>query len=164
MFTIRHNNMQLKLAIVALMAAFTLAFGSMVRAQPVSTLQVHASSSIESAWMAMQQGDFKHAIHLNKRALRGNLSTAQRVIAYNNLCVSLHMEGQLLAATEACTSAIQLDRNYWQAYNNRANVAFDSEDYVLAERDYDAALRLQPGEDAIVTNLKLVRQLSASLD
>lgn len=131
-------------------------------AQNVDTIQMHQNDVLAQAYRAMQRGDMEGAIGLSERALATDLTAAQTVIAHNNLCVALHMQGDLENAASHCTLALDVNPGYWRAYNNRANIFFDQERFADAEADYRRALQLNPESDTVRENLGLVRQLVVS--
>jgi tetratricopeptide (TPR) repeat protein len=150
--------------LIATAAAYAVALMVVVPvlAQNVDTIQMHQNGLLTQAYRAMQRGDMERAIDLSEQALTTNLSDAQTVIAHNNLCVGLHMQGDLENGASHCTLALDVNPGYWRAYNNRANIFFDQERFADAEADYRRALQLNPGSDTVRKNLGLVRQLVVS--
>ncbi len=131
-------------------------------AQNVDTIQLRQNDLISQAYSAMQRGDLERAITIGERALETDLTAAQQVVVHNNLCVSLHMQGDLENGASHCSAALDVNPNYWRAFNNRANIYFDGERFADAEADYTRALELNPGSNVVRENLGLVRQLVVS--
>ena len=60
--------------------------------------------------------------------------------------------GDLKNALFNFSHAINLDINYEQAYNNRANVYFQTNNYLKALEDYEASLKLNPTSEITLYN------------
>ena len=91
-----------------------------------------------------------------------SLPGEQRYHALNALCNALLSAGDIGAAIDTCTRAIELIPSRWVAINSRATAYFASRRFQDAIRDYRRALEVAPDEPTIVDtiehNIRLTEQ------
>lgn len=118
-------------------------------------IRLHSSDLLSQGIRALRQGDMERAITSLERFLKEPASRSNRVAARNNLCIAYEYVGDLDAAAEQCSIAIELNPKYWRAYNNRGNVHLAGGAYKAASADYRLALEINPKAEAALENLKL---------
>lgn len=141
-------------ATLGLAASFGSASAS---AQSVDTIYVSAPSEISAGSRALRRNRPTEAIRYLEKGLKKNISQESRVSGLNGLCIAYRMDGALEKAKENCSKAIALRPGYWRAYNNRANVYYDQENYLAALSDYEAALEIKPKSKLVRQNLRAVK-------
>lgn len=124
-------------------------------------IRLHSSDLLTQGIRALRQGDMERAITSLERFLKEPASRSNRVAARNNLCIAYEYVGDLDAAVEQCSIAIELNPKYWRAYNNRGNVHLAGGAYQAASADYQLALEINPKAKAARENLKLVEAEAA---
>ncbi len=122
---------------------------------------LHSSDLLHQGIRALRQGDLERAITSLERFLKEPASKSNRVAAHNNLCIAYQFAGDLEAAVEQCSIAIELNPKHWSAYNNRGNVHFAAGAYEAASADYLLALDINPKAEVVLENLKLAQAETA---
>ncbi len=79
-----------------------------------------ADSMTRIAAKAYKKGDYARTVGYSKRALKAGLSTNRQAIAYNNICAAEAQLGDMIAASEACTKALELRPDFEPAKVNKA--------------------------------------------
>jgi tetratricopeptide (TPR) repeat protein len=128
-------------------------------AQSTNTIYLHSADTINAAKRALRHGDAERATALFEKGLKQKLPRRLRVAGLNNLCIAYRLQGDLEAAKESCSQAIELNPNYWRAYNNRANAYYDQQNYLAALTDYEAALEINPKSSLVRQNIGAVKTL-----
>lgn len=149
-----------KLGITTLGATLALAasFASApVVAQSVDTIFMHSATEISAGKRALRKGNMERAIVLFEKGLKKRLPERTRVVGLNDLCIAYRLNGDFEAAKESCSKAINLNPRYWRAYNNRANIYHDEQNYLAALSDYEAALAINPKADVTRQNIRAIK-------
>jgi tetratricopeptide (TPR) repeat protein len=105
---------------------------------------VNPDRSVVKAQEAFNARDHETALAQFRKAARRGLSDEHRVIVHNSICASLYLLERYEEATVACSSAIEQDRYYWQAYVNRGNARRALGDTEGAVADFCQAHGLRP--------------------
>lgn len=92
----------------------------------------------------------------------------RRYYGLNALCAALTKDGQVAAAIESCTEAIELYPSRWMALNSRGSAHFARRDFEQALADYRRALEVAGRNEGIVAmlehNIELAEQRIAEAD
>ena len=146
------------LLLTAVTLGLAASFGSApASAQSVDVIYMNAADDIRAGSRALRRNQPTDAIRLLEKGLKKNISENSRVAGLNGLCIAYRLDGDLEKAKENCSKAIALRPGYWRAYNNRANVYYDQENYLAALSDYETALEINPKSDLIRQNLRAVK-------
>lgn len=146
---------------LALVAAFTSVPAS---AQSSDTFYLRSADTLNDARRALRHGNLDRATELFEKGLKQELPRHMRVAGLNNLCIAYRMNGDPEAAKESCGKALALNPGYWRAYNNRANVYYDQENYLAALKDYETALEINPKSGLIRQNIGAIKTLVTSAE
>lgn len=133
-------------------------------AQSVDIIYMNANTDIQAGKRALRHNRPADAIRLLERGLKSNMSESMRVAGLNELCIAYRMDGDLEAAKENCSAAIALSPRYWRAYNNRANVFVDQDNYLAALKDYEAARVINPKSDLVRNNIRAIKTSISMID
>jgi tetratricopeptide (TPR) repeat protein len=120
---------------------------------------MRSADTLDDAMRALRHGDAGHAVELFEKGLKQELPRHLRVAGLSNLCIAYRMQGALEAAKESCSKAIALNANYWRAYNNRANVYYDQDNFLAALKDYETALEINPKAALVRQNIGAIKTL-----
>ena len=131
-------------------------------AQSTDIIYVNVTNDIKAGGQALRQERTEDAIRLLERGLKQKIPEKLRVIGHNDLCIAYRFAGDPEAAKDNCGKAIALNRKYWRAYNNRANIHYDQGNYLAAQADYEAALRLNPKSKLLRQNAGAIQALLVS--
>lgn len=121
----------------------------------------NSSDLLRQGIRALRQGDMERAITVLEKFLKEPATKSNQVAAHNNLCIAYEVVGDLEAAVEQCSIAIELNPKHWSAYNNRGNVYFTLGHYKAAGADYQLALEINPKAVVVLDNLKLAQAEAA---
>lgn len=133
-------------------------------AQSTDVIYLNVTNDIKTGRRALRKGNMKRAIVLFERGLKQNIPAGLRVVGHSNLCVAYRLQRDYEAAKENCDRAIALNPRYWRAYNNRANIYHDQENYLAALSDYEAALEINPKADVVRQNLRTIKTSDSMAD
>jgi tetratricopeptide (TPR) repeat protein len=108
---------------------------------------------------ALLFGNYSEGIRLTEMGLTTPAPTLHdRSAALSNLCAGLAGSAEYNRAITHCTSAIEIDDDNWQAYNNRAIAHIGLGHVLAAQKDINRGLELNPGAD----ELQMVQELVTS--
>jgi len=133
-------------------------------AQPVDNLWLSEPSLITAGEKALMSGKLDRAERLFREALDQPLTRNMRQATYNSLCITNYLADDQNEALDACNAALAIRANDWRALTNRGNVHMARGDFDLAAADYHAALRLRPGEKALLDNLAMAERSYADAE
>lgn len=92
---------------------------------------------------------------LDSSVSTGNMPAAlRRYYGLNALCAALTKHGEVEAAVEACSEAVDLYPSRWMALNSRGSAYFARRDFGQALVDYRRALELAPDNEGVVAMLE----------
>lgn len=151
--------------LIAAAAALGLAasFGSAPGfAQSGDVIYMNAAADIKAGKRALRRDRPAAAIRLLERGLKKPIPDRMRVVGHNELCIAYRFTGALDAAKAHCDKAIALRPGYWRAYNNRANIFYDQQNYLAAHADYETAMKLNPNSDLLRQNAGAIKALVIS--
>ena len=128
-------------ALVAASALAIIGAGAALAANDAPSFAVHSAANtyIRGGYSAYERGEFKKSAVFSRRATAKGNKKSRRSIAYANLCAALGQQNKLVAALEACDSAIALDPKNWRARNNRGVVEYRLGKSAAAAADFAAA-------------------------
>lgn len=105
---------------------------------------------------ALEAGRYEEGIRLTLQGLEAPASSQDRAAGHSNLCAGYAALKRWDDALVHCNAALELDRDNWRAYNNRAAVFVGKELYDLAVADVQAGLQLNPGSRTLRKSLQIV--------
>ena len=91
-----------------------------------------------------EKGDYDHAVEDFNHAISLHPPDALASVTYNNRGIACINRGLYNRAIEDFNKAIALNSRYFDAYYNRANAYYYSDDYDRAIKDYTQTIRLKP--------------------
>jgi len=103
-------------------------------------IRLHSSDLLNQGIRALRQGEMERAITALNRFLEEPATKRNRVVAHNNLCIAYQYIGDLDAASEQCSLAIELNPKYIRAYVNRGDLYSKSKMWGKALSDYNKAI------------------------
>jgi len=117
-------------------------------------------AGIRDAQAKRASGDFSGAIRVLSQLMLINADDGRVVAEYGKVLVQ---QGRTSEALDFLNRAVELSNNDWTLYS-ALGVAYDgSSDYANAQRAYDRALVIKPGEPAILNNYALSRAMAGDL-
>jgi tetratricopeptide (TPR) repeat protein len=93
---------------------------------------------------AMLNGDYEEGVELTRKGLAVAQGRQEHKTGLTNLCAGYYMLRQLESALDACNEVVELDPNFWRAYNNRALVLLEMGRYEESAADVDKGIELRP--------------------
>ena len=93
---------------------------------------------------ALLNGDYEEGVELTRKGLAVAQGRKEYKTGLANLCAGYYMMGQLQPALDACNEVVELDPNFWRAYNNRALVLLAMGRYEESAADVDKGIELRP--------------------
>ena len=93
---------------------------------------------------ALLNGDYEKGVELTRKGLTVAQGRKEHKTGLSNLCAGYYMMGQLQPALDACNEVVELDPNFWRAYNNRALVLLAMGRYEESAADVDKGIELRP--------------------
>ena len=93
---------------------------------------------------ALLNGDYEEGVELTRKGLAVAQGRKKYKTGLTNLCAGYYMMGQLQPALDACNEVVELDPNFWRAYNNRALVLLAMGRYEESAADVDKGIELRP--------------------
>ena len=106
---------------------------------------------------ALFNGDYEKGVELTRKGLAVAQGRQEHKTGLTNLCAGYYMLGQLQSALEACNEVVELDPNFWRAYNNRALVLMKMGRYEESEADVSKGIELRPNARKLqLTRAKLL--------
>lgn len=136
--------------LVVLIGALLLAY-SQVAAQgsdPISstnrTVIGQRNPDLADGAQALISGDARRGIELTLEGLETAIGNRELKMAHSNLCAGYLMLKEAERALEHCDKVIEIDPNYWRAYNNRALVYLEMGRYEESEADVARGQAIRP--------------------
>ena len=107
---------------------------------------------------SLERGNFEAGIRLTVAGLDQPAAAGDRAAGHSNLCAGYAALKRWPEALEHCNKALELDRNNWRTYNNRAAVFVGLKKFDLAMTDVNAGLGLAPDSATLQKSRDVVRQ------
>lgn len=107
---------------------------------------------------ALERGRYEEGIRLTLAGLEQPASSRDLAAGHSNVCAGYAALKRWIEALEHCNRALELDRDNWRTYNNRAAVFVGLGQYELAMADVNAGLELAPGSATLLQSREVVRQ------
>ena len=93
---------------------------------------------------ALLSGDYETGVELTRKGLAVAQGRQEHKTGLSNLCAGYYMMRQLQQALDACNEVVELDPNFWRAYNNRALVLLEMGRYEESAADVEKGIELSP--------------------
>jgi tetratricopeptide (TPR) repeat protein len=93
---------------------------------------------------AIRIGQYDEGIRLTNLGLERPTSQRHRAAALSNLCAAHAAKRQPDVAIGYCTESLEINRENWRAYSNRAYAYYLKKMFDEADSDLDVALTLNP--------------------
>jgi tetratricopeptide (TPR) repeat protein len=107
---------------------------------------------------ALERGRFEDGIRLTLAGLKQPAAHNDLAAGHSNICAGYAALKRWSEALEHCNKALELDRNNWRTYNNRAAVFVGLKQFDLAMTDVNAGLDLAPDSATLRKSREVVRQ------
>ena len=107
---------------------------------------------------ALDEGRTEEGIRLTLEGLKLPTDLKDKAAGYSNLCAGYALLRMWDEALQHCNTAIELDRNNWRSFNNRAAVYAGKGEYDLAVDDIRAGLEIAPDSRTLNESLRIIQQ------
>ena len=107
---------------------------------------------------ALQAGHYEEGVRLTLAGLDQPNSVRDKAAAHSNICAGYVALKRFDEALEHCNLALDLDRNNWRTFNNRAAVFVGMKKYDLAMTDVNTGLEIAPGSRTLLKSKEVVIQ------
>jgi tetratricopeptide (TPR) repeat protein len=111
---------------------------------------------------ALEAGRYEEGVRLTLAGLEVPNNKRDEASGHTNICAGYAALKQWKEALVHCNRALELDRNNWRTYNNRAAVLVGLKQFALALTDVNAGLELAPKSDTLHKSLEIVKQHHAA--
>src|SRR5262245_49107945 len=148
-------------ACAALLALFALALTGTAAgqdsAQSVTVLGAPNQRLAEGS-VALEMGRFEEGIRLSLAGLKISNTRRDEAAGHSNVCAGYAALKRWQEALPHCNRSLELDRENWRAFNNRAAVYVGLKLYDFALTDVNAGLELAPGSRILHKSLVIVKE------
>jgi len=146
--------------VAAVIVAVFAAQGAVRAVEPAQSATVMGPTNAQLAEgaAALEAGRIEEGIRLTLEGLRQPTGAQDKAAGYSNLCGGYAIVKQWNEALPHCNSAVELDRNNWRAFNNRASVYAGMGRYDLAVNDIRAGLDIAPNSRTLLESLRIIEQ------
>lgn len=107
---------------------------------------------------ALEAGRFEEGVRLTLAGLAEPNNPQDAASGHTNVCAGFAALKRWQEALEHCNRALELDRNNWRTYNNRAAVFTGLKQFELAIADVNKGLALAPDSRTLHKSLEVVNQ------
>lgn len=107
---------------------------------------------------ALEAGRFEEGVRLTLAGLDQTNNTRDAASGHSNVCAGYAALKRWQDALRHCNRALELDRNSWRTYNNRAAVFTGLKQFELAIADVNKGLALAPDSGTLQKSLEVVNQ------
>ena len=104
---------------------------------------------------AIQTGDYALGVDLTLKGLKLNPRAKQRVAALSNVCAGYIGLKLYHDAKSYCDAAIEINPNFWRAYNNRAVLLLRTGNTLAAIEVLKQGLEIRPGSPTLIRALEI---------
>jgi tetratricopeptide (TPR) repeat protein len=104
----------------------------------------------ETAWEFLKIHELSAEPHFEEYKFRSEGRSSKEATEQYNKGIERHRAGDIGGAIAAYTRAIELDKNYADAYNNRGVAYLIQKDYAAALADFNHSLELAPSDMAYI--------------
>ncbi|MEO8062965.1 MAG: tetratricopeptide repeat protein [Pseudomonadota bacterium] len=108
--------------------------------------------------VALEAGRFEEGVRLTLAGLEQPNNPRDKASGYTNVCAGYAALKRWHKALDHCNRALELDRNNWRTYNNRAAVFTGLKRFELAIADVNKGLALAPDSGTLQKSLEVVNQ------
>jgi tetratricopeptide (TPR) repeat protein len=136
-----------------------------------TSIAVHAAEPAQSATVlgptnvqlsqgasALEAGRIEEGIRLTLDGLSIPTPPQDKAAGHANLCAGYAMLRQWETALHHCNASLELDKNNWRTYNNRASVYASRGQFDLAMKDIRSGLDLAPKSRTLHESLRIIQQ------
>jgi len=107
---------------------------------------------------ALEAGKFEEGVRLTLAGLDQPNNTLDEAAGHSNICAGYAALKRWSEALEHCNRALELNRNNWRTFNNRAAVFVGLKQFDLAMADVNAGLELAPRSRTLQLSRDVVKQ------
>ena len=146
--------------VTAVLIAASAACGNLFAADVVqsSTIVGPTNPQLADGAAALDAGRVAEGIRLTEEGLKVPTESRDRAAGYANLCAGYAMLKRWDDALQHCNTSLEIDRNNWRAYNNRAAVYVGKGQYEHALADLRAGLEISPNSRTLLESLRITQQ------
>jgi tetratricopeptide (TPR) repeat protein len=108
--------------------------------------------------VALEAGRYEEGLRLTLAGLDQPNNPRDAASGHSNVCAGYAALKRWREALEHCNRALELDRNNWRTYNNRAAVFTGLKQFELAIADVNKGLALAPDSGTLHKSLEVVNQ------
>jgi tetratricopeptide (TPR) repeat protein len=107
---------------------------------------------------ALEMGRFEEGIRLSLAGLKVSNTRRDEAAGHSNVCAGYAALKRWHEALPHCNRSLELDRENWRAFNNRAAVYVGLKLYDFAMTDVNAGLELAPKSRILHKSLEVVKE------
>ncbi len=107
---------------------------------------------------ALEMGRYEDGIRLSLAGLKVSNTRRDEAAGHSNICAGYAALKRWHEALPHCNRSLELDRENWRAFNNRAAVYVGLKLYDFALTDVNAGLELSPGSRILHKSLEVVKE------
>jgi len=116
-----------------------------------------AIDALNEGARAIDENNIEKGLTLTQQALdSGLLGPYSLAKAHNNMCVSYYKLKLYRRAIDYCNLAIAAGTGDWRYFNNRGSAYWGLGESEKALADFRAALALDPSDDRVLRNMKMI--------
>jgi tetratricopeptide (TPR) repeat protein len=141
-----------------LVAVFANGEGHAVDAAQSATTIGPSNPALADGATALDAGRVEDGIRLTLDGLKQPADPIDKAAGYSNLCAGYAMLKQWDQALVHCNTALELNKNNWRTFNNRAAIYVARGQYELALADLRAGLEISPNSRTLLESLRIVQQ------
>jgi tetratricopeptide (TPR) repeat protein len=130
----------------------------LLRSAQSATVLGPANPMLRQGTQALQSGHYEEGVRLTLAGLDQPNSVKDKAAAHSNICAGYVALKRFDEALEHCNLALDLDRNNWRTFNNRAAVFVGLKKFDLAMTDVNTGLEIAPGSETLLKSKEVVLQ------
>jgi tetratricopeptide (TPR) repeat protein len=123
-----------------------------------TTILGPANPLLTEGSQALEAGHYEEGVRLTLAGLEQPTVPRDLAAGHSNVCAGYAALKRWNEALEHCNRALELDRNNWRTYNNRAAVFVGLKMFDLAMTDVNAGLELAPNSRTLRKSREVVQQ------
>jgi tetratricopeptide (TPR) repeat protein len=131
--------------------------GEMHAAQSATVIGTQ-NPNLTAGTRALVLGHYEEGVRLTLLGLDFPNNPSDTAAAHSNICAGLAALKRWDEALEHCNRALEIDRDNWRTYNNRAAVFVGLKQFDLAVTDVNAGLEIAPESRTLKKSREVVEE------